>query len=85
MFVKGDIVVASGNNTIVIPKDIIVAKQRGNYVYIVENGLALEKEVKLGLDNTNEVEIISGLKMKDRLVIKGFETLNNKSKVKVVK
>jgi len=31
------------------------------------------------------VEITSGLKLNDRLVIKGFETLKDHNKVKVVK
>lgn len=85
MFAKGRIVVASADSTVVIPKDVILSKQRGNTVFVVDKGLAQERIVTFGLENPEEVQIISGLEKNDRLVIKGFETLRNRSKVKVVK
>lgn len=85
MFAKGEIIVASVDSTIVIPKDVILSKQRGNTVFVVDKGLAQERLVTFGLENPDEVQIISGLEKSDRLVIKGFETLRNRSKVKVIK
>jgi len=85
MYVKGEIVVASAKGAIVIPKDVIVSKQRGNSVFTVDKGVAYEKVVEFGLENPQEVQIISGLSMKDRLVVKGFETLRDHSKVKEMK
>lgn len=85
MFVKGEIIVASLDSAIVIPKDIILSKQRGNTVFVINKGLAEERIINFGLENPDEVQIISGLEKNDRLVIKGFETLRNRSKVKVVK
>ncbi|MBI9039015.1 MAG: efflux RND transporter periplasmic adaptor subunit [Bacteroidales bacterium] len=85
MFAKGEIIVASLDSAIVIPKDIILSKQRGNTVFIINKGLAQERIINFGLENPEEVQIISGLEKNDRIVIKGFETLRNRSKVKVVK
>lgn len=85
MFAKGEIIVASVDSTIVIRKDVILAKQRGSTVFVVDKGLAQERIVTFGLENPDEVQIISGLEKNDRLVIKGFETLRNRSKVKVIK
>jgi RND family efflux transporter MFP subunit len=85
MFAKGEIVVSSANNTIVIPKDIVLTKQRGNTVFIVEKGIAYERIVRFGLENPKEVQIVSGLKLKDRIVVKGYETLRDRSKVKEMK
>ncbi len=85
MFAKGEIVVASVDHTIVIPKEVILSKQKGNTVYVIDKGLAVERILAFGLENPNEVQIISGLNMNERLVTKGFETLRNRSKVKVVK
>lgn len=85
MFAKADIVLARKDSVIVIPKDIIISGQRGKSVFIVDNGTADEKRITIGYENQNEAEITSGLKMNDRLVIKGFETLKNRSKVKIVK
>lgn len=85
MFSKADIVLARKDSVIVIPKEIIISNQRGKSAFIVDNGTAVEKRITLGYENQNEAEITSGLKMNDRLVIKGFETLKNRSKVKIVK
>lgn len=85
MFAKGEIVVSSANNTIVIPKDIVLTKQRGNTVFVVEKGIAYERIVRFGLENPKEVQIVSGLKLKDRIVVKGYETLRDRSKVKEMK
>lgn len=85
MFAKGEIIVASKDSIIVIPKDIILSKQRGNTVFVIDKGLAHERIITFGLENPDYVEVISGLEPKERLVTKGFETLRNKSKVKVVK
>ncbi|MEE4197193.1 MAG: efflux RND transporter periplasmic adaptor subunit [Bacteroidales bacterium] len=85
MFAKGKIIVASVDSTLVIPKNIILSKQRGNTVFVVEKGLAQERVVTFGLENPDHVQIISGLEKNERIVVKGFETLRNRSKVKVIK
>lgn len=85
MFAKGEIIVAKADSALVIPKEVILSKQKGNTVFVVNKGLAEERIIEFGLENPNEVQVISGLEKKDRLVIKGFETLRNRSKIKVVK
>ena len=85
MYVKGEIVIASAKNTIVVPKEIITSKQRGNSIFVVDKGIAYERIVEFGLENPREVQIISGLKQDERMVVKGFETLRDQSKVKEMK
>ncbi len=85
MFVRADIVVDKKENTIVIPKDIILSKQRGKTVFVVERGAASERIITTGLESATEVEVLKGLKKDERLIISGFETLRNRSKVKVVR
>jgi len=85
MFAKGEIVVAKADSALVIPKNVFLNKQKGNVVFVVHKGLAEERVIEFGLENPNEVQIVSGLEKKDRLVVKGFETLRNRSKIKIVK
>ena len=85
MFVQADIVLDHRDSVIVIPKDVIITSQRGKSVFVIEKGTAEERQVTLGYDNKDNVEITSGLKVNDRLVIKGYETLRNRSKVKIIK
>ncbi|HDL19490.1 MAG TPA: efflux RND transporter periplasmic adaptor subunit [Bacteroidetes bacterium] len=85
MFVKAEIIVARRDSALVIPKDIILSKRRGKSVFIVERGVARERIISTGLENPDEVEVVQGLKANDRLVVKGFETLRNRSKVKIIR
>jgi membrane fusion protein, multidrug efflux system len=85
MFVKADIVTNHKDSAIVIQKSIILSRQRGKTVFVVDRGVAAERIVTTGLENVNEVEIIQGLSKNERLVTSGFETLSNKSKVKIIK
>jgi len=85
MYAKAEIVVSTAKNTIVIPKEIILSKQNGNTIFVVEKGVAYERTVQLGLENPKEVQIVSGLSLKDKVVVKGFETLRDRTKVKEMK
>jgi membrane fusion protein, multidrug efflux system len=85
MFVKADIVTSHKDSVIVIPKAIILSRQRGKTVFIVERGIVAERIIETGLENVTDVEVTKGLEKNERLVISGFETLSNKSKVKILK
>ncbi len=85
MFVKADIEIARKESAIVIPKNIIVAGGRGKTIFIVERDAAQRRTIVTGLENEKSVEVIEGLKANTRLVVKGFETLRDNSKVKIVK
>lgn len=83
MFVKVEVVVDKRENTVVIPKDVIIARRQNKMVYIVDRGVAVERQITTGLENPTEIEVTEGLAANDRLVIKGFETLRNRARVKV--
>jgi membrane fusion protein, multidrug efflux system len=84
MFIKAFILSEKRDGTIVIPKETVISRQDGKVVFTVENGIATEKKITTGLESLNVVEVVSGLKVNDRLVISGFETLRNKSKVSII-
>lgn len=84
MFIKAYILSEKRDNTIVIPKETVISRQDGKVVFTVENGIATEKKITTGLESLDVIEVVNGLKVNDRLVISGFETLRNKSKVSVI-
>jgi RND family efflux transporter MFP subunit len=84
MFIKAFILSEKRDSTIVIPQETVISRQDGKIVFTVENGIATEKKITTGLENADVIEIVSGLKINDRLVISGFETLRNKSKVSII-
>ena len=85
MFVKTLIKVNQKDNIIVIPKEVIISDQKGKRVFVVQENTASERIIETGLESEDQVEVIRGLEENERLVVKGFETLRNKSKVKVLK
>ena len=84
MFVEINVILAEHTDTIVIPKEIITVRRGQKRVYVVEKGTAVERVVTTGLENVTQVEILEGLKENERIVVKGFETLRNRVKVKIV-
>jgi RND family efflux transporter MFP subunit len=84
MFVKADIVTNHKDSVIVIPKSIILSRQRGKTVFVVDRGIASERIIETGLENISDVEVTGGLEKNERVVISGFETLSNRSKVKII-
>lgn len=83
MFVKANLIVQRKDSTIVIPKEIITTRGTEKVLFIVENGRAKKRVITTGLENETEVEVLSGLKIRERLVIEGFETLRHDAQVEV--
>ena len=83
MFMRVDVVVASKDSAIVIPKEVVIDRGETKHAFVVDKGLALERSLETGLSNRFEIEILSGLEIEEQLVVEGFETLRDRSKVKV--
>jgi RND family efflux transporter MFP subunit len=85
MFIKADIITATKDSVIVIPKNVIMTGNRGKYIFVVErNNAADDRQIVTGIENKDQVEVIEGLKVNEKLIIKGFETLRDNSKVKII-
>ena len=86
MFVKADVITDQKDSTIVIPKDIIMTGGRGKYVFVVgRNAAADDRWITTGIENQNFVEVVEGLAPNDRLIVRGYETLRDNSKVKIIR
>lgn len=85
MFVSADIIITKKENTIVVPKELVLRNNDSQYVFVIDKSIAKQREVTTGIENGNNIEILSGLSKDDRLVVKGFETLKDNSKVRVIK
>ncbi len=83
MFVKADIVIENHPNSVVIPKTALQTRDNRPVAFIVEGASAALREVSTGIETREEVEILEGLAEGERLVVKGHETLRDKSKVRV--
>lgn len=85
MFVKADIVVDKADSVIVIPKEVVISRRNRKYVYIVERNTAILRDIETGLEDDTHIEVTRGLNENDNLIIRGYETLRENSRVKVLK
>jgi RND family efflux transporter MFP subunit len=85
MFVKADIVVDRADSAIIIPKDAVLSRRNRKYVYIVERNTAVLRDIETGLEDEDNIEVTKGLNENDNLIIRGYETLRENSRVKVLK
>lgn len=84
MFAKVEFRTDYKDNVMVINSEAVTTNGDKKVVYVEENGKAVERVVETGLDNGEYVEITKGLKVGDKVIIKGQEFLENADKVKVV-
>jgi multidrug efflux pump subunit AcrA (membrane-fusion protein) len=73
-------------NAVVIPDSAIITSPRGDHiVFVVKNGKAEMRKVKIGLEQGNNVQIVDGVKAKEIVVTAGNLNLKNGAVVKIIK
>ena len=85
MFVKAKVITNRADSALIIPREVIQSRGNKHVVFVLEDGFARERNVQFGIEEADHLQIIAGLDFKDRLISKGFETLKDKAKVKIVK
>lgn len=85
MFAKADIITVRKDSVLSIPKEIIKSRHGGKVVYIVNRSSAEEKKIKTGISDDKFIEVEDGLSKDDKVVVKGYEWLRDRSQVKVMK
>jgi multidrug efflux system membrane fusion protein len=83
-FAEITVPVSSEKTSPVIPQTAIRASDKGFIAYVVENDAAIERILALGMRTADgQVEVLSGLKPGEVLVIRGAEALRNGAPVRV--
>ncbi|RYF95886.1 MAG: HlyD family efflux transporter periplasmic adaptor subunit, partial [Chitinophagaceae bacterium] len=72
----------TNSNAITIPVNSIQRAENGEYVLIAQNGKAKRATIKTGRTIDGKTEILSGLKVGDKLITTGVENLNEGDAVK---
>jgi HlyD family secretion protein len=70
-------------NVVMLPRGPFVENEGGRYAYVVRDGVAVRTPVTLGATSINNVEILSGLKPGDKVVIAGTDTFANAARVSI--
>ena len=70
-------------NVVMLPRGPFVESEGGRHAYVVRDGIAVRTPVQLGATSISAVEILSGLKQGDKVVIAGTDTFNNAARVTI--
>ncbi len=73
----------SKSNVITIPIKAVQNSEAGNYVYVIENGLAKRKVIQQGNTSNGKVEVLSGLNDGNQVIVEGAGDVEEGDKVKV--
>ena len=83
-FAEITVPVSTARSSPVIPQIAIRPSERGFIAFVVENNIAVERIVTLGMRTTDgQAEVLSGLKEGDVLVIRGAEALRDGAPVRM--
>lgn len=72
--------VSTHEDALVLPQEAII---EGKYVFLAQGSRAQKKEVTLGLQNTDLVEITSGIKEGDLVIVEGNFGLEDGAEIKI--
>jgi len=85
-FAEITIPVSASRTAPVIPQTAIRPSERGFIAYVIENGLAVERTLSIGMRTADgQAEVLSGLTPGELLVIRGAEALRQGAPVRVMK
>jgi RND family efflux transporter MFP subunit len=85
MFVEVRIITGAKENLLVIPRKAVLYKQNRTYVFVLKQGQVSLREVALGLVEEDQVEVTSGLKEDETIVVVGVEGIKDGQRVNIVK
>jgi membrane fusion protein (multidrug efflux system) len=66
---------------LLIPEQALVPEQGQMYVFVVEDGIAAKKPITIGRRRPGEVEVVTGLKNADRVIVEGTQKVRDRGKV----
>lgn len=70
-------------NALVVPRGPFVEQLGGHFAYVVEDGVATKRPITLGATSVSAVEVTSGLKAGDRVVVSGTDVFDNADRVNI--
>jgi len=85
MFGRVKIVYDTRQNTRMIPKSAVMSEDLAQSVYVIRDSLAFKKQIQTGYTNGLNVEVIGGLEDGETVVTIGQGSLQDSTKVNIIK
>jgi membrane fusion protein, multidrug efflux system len=83
-FVNVEVSSGSSNEGLYIPREALQGSIKDAKVYVAENGKALLKNVVIGRESNESLEVASGLNPTDKVIVSGQVNLTNNKQIKII-
>ena len=83
MFLNVELALAERQDAVLVPEEVLVAEGGRQYLFVVRDGRAERREVKVGQRLTGEVEVAEGLKVGDQVIARGIQKVRHNQPVTV--
>ncbi len=86
MFASVDLIFDKVDHAIILPTQVVMKDDTGNYVYTLSNGEIVHKAyVTIGVTYDNQDQVLSGITDKDQVVFMGYDMVHDGMKVRVAR
>jgi HlyD family secretion protein len=72
-------------NAVMLPRGPFVESEGGRFAYVMQDSIAVRTPIRLGATSVSAVEILTGVKPGDRVVIAGTDSFANAARVSINK
>jgi len=79
------ILLDSRHNVLTVQRGSFVDESAGRYAYVVNDGMADRRDIRVGASSIDKVEILDGLKEGDKIVISGADTFGDAKHVAIAR
>lgn len=84
-FVYATFIQNDTHSALQIPRGALVESMKNPYVYVVQNGKAITRKIKIGKELGENIEVIEGLTQGEQVIVNGQINLTDSSAVRIVK
>jgi HlyD family secretion protein len=81
--VQARLLIDERKNVLLLPRGPFLEAHGGKHAYVMQDGFAVKKPIRIGGTSVSAVEIVEGVKAGERVVVAGSEEFENAPQVKV--
>jgi membrane fusion protein (multidrug efflux system) len=85
MFARLNVLLKNIDDAVIVPLEALVTTPKGQVVFVVEDGKAVARAVKTGIEADNRIQLVSGVQPGDKVIIAGNEKLKSGMDVSLAK
>jgi RND family efflux transporter MFP subunit len=83
MFARLKVLLKTVNEAVTVPAEALVTTPKGQVSFVVEDGKAIRRSVETGIEEGNRIQIITGIRPDEKVIVAGNEKLKNNTAVRL--